>query len=163
MPAWSGETGMGLPFELDVVEVEGRAVRVVSCRCGPSEGADHAVQVGAGQVDGVLLPAGGEVDGDGVLARGVAVTAGDPIGKEPDHLAIGLSAGIRRREGTGRSGSKLFNRGTDGFVCRGGPLVEAQQRGLVLDRGERDQGVIGGTAEDLSGGYGGQKLLVSGF
>jgi len=65
--------------------------------------------------------------------------------------------------GRGRSGSKLFHRGTNGFVCWGGSLVEAQQRGLVLDRGERDQGIVGGTAEDLSGGYGGQKLLVSGF
>jgi hypothetical protein len=66
----------------------------------------------------------------------------------------------RRR---GRSMSKLFNRGTNGFVCWGGSLIEAQQRGLVLDCGEGDQGVVGGTAEDLSGGYGGQKLLVSGF
>lgn len=39
----------------------------------------------------------------------------------------------------GRSGSKLFNRGTSAFVCRGGSLVEAQQRAPVLDRGECDQ------------------------
>ena len=33
----------------------------------------------------------------------------------------------------------------------------------MLDCGERDQGVVGGTAEDLSGGHGGQKLLVPGL
>ena len=33
----------------------------------------------------------------------------------------------------------------------------------MLDCGERDQGVVGGTAEDLSGGHSGQKLLVPGL
>jgi hypothetical protein len=61
------------------------------------------------------------------------------------------------------SGNKLFDRGPDGFVCWCGSLVEAQQRGLMLDRGKRDQGIVGRTAEDLPGGYGGQKLQVAGF
>jgi len=69
----------------------------------------------------------------------------------------------QQRRRRGRSGSKLFDRGTDGFVCWGGSLVEAQQCGLVFDCGEGDQGVVGGPAEDLPGGYGGQKLLVSGL
>src|SRR5580658_2207348 len=61
------------------------------------------------------------------------------------------------------SGNKLFDRGPDGFVCWCGSLVEAQHRDLMLDRGKRDQGVVGRTAEDLPGGYGGQKLQVAGF
>src|SRR5580700_4792229 len=80
-------------------------------------------------------------------------------GGSPTRAGRALPGRSRR----GRSWSKLLNRGTNGFVCWGGALVEAQQHGLVLDRGERDQGVVGGTAEDLSGGYGGQKLLVSRF
>jgi hypothetical protein len=48
--------------------------------------------------------------------------------------ACRTSVALPAAVGRGRSGSKPFNHGTNGFVGRGGSLVEAQQRGLVLER-----------------------------
>jgi hypothetical protein len=61
----------------------------------------------------------------------------------------------------GRSGGEPLHGGPDGFVCRGGSLVQAEWRCLMLGGGESDQGIIGGSSEDLPGGNGGEKLLVT--
>ena len=55
----------------------------------------------------------------------------------------------------------MLDGGADGFVGCGGSLVQAEQRCMVLGGGEGDQGVIGGSAEDLPGSNGGEKLLVT--
>ena len=81
----------------------------------------------------------------------------------PDELAAPLRpAGGGTGQLTARwSRNKLLDGDTDGFVCRGGSLVQAEQRGLMLGGGESDQGVVCGSAGDLPGGNGGEKFLVA--
>jgi hypothetical protein len=49
----------------------------------------------------------------------------------------------------GQSGGDLLHDGPDGFVSRGGSLVHAEQRCLMLGGGESDQGVISRFAADI--------------
>lgn len=60
-----------------------------------------------------------------------------------------------------RSGNELLDGGTDGSVGRGGSLIQAEQRRLMLGGSKGDQDIVSGSAEDLAGSYGGQKLLVA--
>ena len=69
-----------------------------------------------------------------------------------------LEATLRPR---GRSGNELLDGGTDGCVGCRGPLIQAEQRRLMLGGGESDQGIVGGSAEDLASSNGGEKLLVT--
>jgi hypothetical protein len=63
----------------------------------------------------------------------------------------------------GRSGNELLDGGTDGCVGRGGSLVQAEQGCLMFGGSESYQSVVGGSAEDLPSGNGGEKLLVTGL
>src|SRR5260370_9275711 len=64
--------------------------------------------------------------------------------------------------GSGK-GKELLDCSADGFIRRGGSLVETEQRGLMFGGGEGDQGIVGGAAEDLPGGYRSEKFLMTGL
>jgi len=51
--------------------------------------------------------------------------------------------------------------GADGLVGCRGPLVEAQEGGIVLGGGEGDQCVVGGSSGDLPGCHRGEEFGVA--
>jgi len=110
---------------------------------------------------GSALPAGDQGRA-GTTSEGALPGIGRPPAARLEYLR-GDREGKAFGWGQGRSGNELLDGGADGFVCGGGPLVQAEQRRLMLGGGEGDQGVVGGSAEDLPGGSGGEKLLVTGF